>query len=122
MCPVLCNPQSRVVDFDYEATPRARTRSAVGLLLCTLLAATPLIISGGDRLAVAWFRENVLQSQPVVAAREAAEPATSLVTGNPKPLQSLINRQRKSRIIMLSSLGICLGLYLMLRDPPRRSL
>ncbi|MBX7168937.1 MAG: hypothetical protein K1X74_21550 [Pirellulales bacterium] len=116
MSPVLCDPKSRVVDFESEVAPRKRSRAAVGLLLWTLLAATPLVITDGDRIAAHWLRERILQTPSVVAAQEVAEPATSLLTGNSKPLQSLINRQRASRIIIFSSLGICLGLYLMLRE------
>lgn len=114
MCPVLCDPPRHVEDL--EPTPRRRrTRHAMGLLLCVLLAATPLLYHSPP-VAISEFLAPVWTSRPVAVARSVARPAARLAAGDVRPVKSWVNHQTTSRLLILASLGVCLGVYLMLRD------
>lgn len=113
MCPVLCDPPRNYPEV--EVLPRRRAKHAVGLLFCVLVAATPALFrlypsSVDDVIYGAWT------SRPVMAVRETFRPVTRLLTGDTDQVRSWVNHQKTTRLMLFASLGVCLGMYLMLRE------
>lgn len=110
MSPVVCKPPRYPGDYAlWQAEQRGRSKYAIGLLFCVLIALIPLTMHTN------LVSRGLLAANPVGWISQVSEPAGRVASGDIRPIQRWVGRRSRAQLLLTCALGATAGVYFVMR-------